>query len=76
MQRISQDLAGGERDDRGTPEQRRKLLDVIDADRSARGRELLDDRAPEEGINDRRAVDHVLAVENVIVQRDAKPLVG
>ena len=53
MQRISSDLATGERDDRGTPEQRRKLLEVINADRTAHGLEPLDDRAPEEGIYDR-----------------------
>lgn len=53
MQRISRDLATGECDDRGTPEQRRKLLEVINADRTAHGFEPLDDRAPEEGIYDR-----------------------
>jgi len=53
MQRISRDLASGEREDRGTPEQRRKLLELINADRIAHGLNPLDDRAPEEGIYDR-----------------------
>ena len=53
MQRIGRDLAAGERDDRGTPQQRRKLLEVINADRAAHGFEPFDDRAPEEGLYDR-----------------------
>jgi hypothetical protein len=53
MQRIGRDLAAGERDERGTREQRRKLLDVINADRIAHGLAPLDERAPEEGIYDR-----------------------
>ena len=53
MQRIGRDLAAGERDDRGTPEQRRKLLAVINADRATHGLAPLDDRAPEEGFYDR-----------------------
>jgi hypothetical protein len=53
MQRIGRDLAAGERDDQGTPEQRRKMLERINADRAAHGLEPLVDRAPEEGIYDR-----------------------
>lgn len=53
MRRIGQDLAAGERDDRGTPEQRWHLLQVINADRAVHGFEPLDDRAPEEGLYDR-----------------------
>jgi hypothetical protein len=50
MQRIGRDLAAGETDQRGTPEQRRTLLEFINADRARHGLEPLDDRAPEEGI--------------------------
>jgi hypothetical protein len=53
MQRISLDLAAGERDDRGTPEQRQQWLGVINADRVGHGFEPFDDRAPEEGLYDR-----------------------
>ena len=53
MQRIGHDLAAGERDDRGAPPQRRKLLEVINADRAAHGFEPLADRAPEEGLYER-----------------------
>jgi hypothetical protein len=50
MQRLGRDLAAGETDERGSPEQRRALLEVINADRIAHGLEPLDDRPPEEGL--------------------------
>lgn len=53
MKRIARDLAAGENSDRGTPRQRRKLLELINADRTAHGLEPLVDRAPEEGLYDR-----------------------
>lgn len=53
MQRLSIDLVDGETDDRGTPEQRRRILDSINADRRRRGLEPLTDRAPEEGLYER-----------------------
>jgi len=53
MQRLSTDLADGETDDRGTPEQRRRILDSINTDRRRRGLEPLTDRAPEEGLYER-----------------------
>ena len=53
MQRGGQDLAAGERHDRGTPEQRRRILGLINADRTDHGFEPLEDRAPEEGLYDR-----------------------
>jgi len=53
MQRLTRDLAQSESDDRGTPEQRRDILETINADRSSQGREPLADRAPEEGLYER-----------------------
>jgi len=53
MQRLSIDLTDGETDDRGTPEQRRRILDSINADRRRQGLEPLTDRAPEEGLYER-----------------------
>jgi hypothetical protein len=53
MQRLAADLASGETDDRGTPDQRRDLLAVINADRARHGAEPLSDRAPEEGLYER-----------------------
>lgn len=53
MQRIGRDLAAGETDERGTPEQRRSLLDRINADRADHGITPLDDRPPEEGLYER-----------------------
>jgi len=53
MQRLSIDLTDGETDDRGTPEQRRRILDSINADRRRQGLEPLTDRAPEEALYER-----------------------
>ncbi len=53
MAQVGRDLAATESDDRGTPEQRRQILDQINADRVEAGRPPLDDRAPEEGLYDR-----------------------
>lgn len=53
MQRLAVDLADGVTDDRGTPEQRRRILDSINADRRRQGLEPLTDRAPEEGLYER-----------------------
>jgi hypothetical protein len=53
MQRLAADLASGETDDQGTPEQRRDLLEMINADRVRHGAEPLSDRAPEEGLYER-----------------------
>jgi hypothetical protein len=53
MARVARDLADGETDDRGTPEQRRVILEEINADRIRHGIEPLEDRAPEEGFYDR-----------------------
>jgi adenosine deaminase len=53
MVRVARDLANGESDERGTPEQRRAILDEINADRIDHGIEPLADRAPEEGFYDR-----------------------
>jgi len=53
MQRLARDLAESESDDRGTPEQRRYILETINADRTSQGREPLVDRAPEEGLYER-----------------------
>lgn len=53
MARLERDLASGETDERGTPEQRRALLDIVNADRVAHGYEPLDDRPPEEGFYER-----------------------
>jgi hypothetical protein len=53
MQRLAADLASGEIDDRGTPDQRRDLLAIINADRVRHGAEPLSDRAPEEGLYER-----------------------
>jgi hypothetical protein len=53
MARVARDLADGETDERGTPEQRRAILEEINADRIDHGIEPLDDRAPEEGFYDR-----------------------
>jgi hypothetical protein len=53
MARVARDLADGETDERGTPEQRRAILEEINADRIRHGIEPLEDRAPEEGFYDR-----------------------
>jgi len=53
MQRLIIDLVDGETDDRGTPQQRRRILDSINADRRRQGLEPLTDRAPEEGLYER-----------------------
>lgn len=53
MRRLARDLADGESDDRGTPEQRRQILETINADRRRQGLEPLTDRAPEEGLYER-----------------------
>jgi hypothetical protein len=53
MRRLAATLADGETDDRGTPEQRRQLLVMINEDRARIGAPALDDRAPEEGLYDR-----------------------
>lgn len=55
MRRIGRDLAAGESNDRGTPRQRREILEYINADRARHGAEALVDRAPEEGLYDRAA---------------------
>lgn len=53
MRRIAADLEAGESDERGTPAQRRSLLEWINADRATIGAAPLDDRAPEEGLYER-----------------------
>jgi hypothetical protein len=53
MRRVASDLADGETNDRGTPAQRRLILEHINADRVRHGAEPLLDRAPEEGLYDR-----------------------
>jgi hypothetical protein len=53
MARVARDLADGETDDRGTPDQRRVILEEINADRIRHEIEPLDARAPEEGFYDR-----------------------
>ncbi len=53
MARLARDLADSETDDRGTPQQRRAILDAINVDRARHGVEPLVDRAPEEGLYDR-----------------------
>ena len=53
MRRLASDLADGESDDRGTPDQRRLILACINADRHEQGLPKLDDRAPEEGLYER-----------------------
>ena len=53
MRRLAVALAASETGDRGTPEQRRDLLELINADRALIGAPALDDRAPEEGLYDR-----------------------
>ncbi len=53
MRRLARDLASGESDNRGTPEQRRRMLGTINADRRRQGLEPLIDRAPEEGLYER-----------------------
>ena len=53
MSRIGRDLGLGETDDRGTPQQRRQILDEINRSRVDSGLASLDDRAPEEGLYDR-----------------------
>jgi hypothetical protein len=53
MRRIAADLAESERDDRGTPEQRRTILGWINDQRAAIGAPPLEDRAPEEGLYER-----------------------
>jgi hypothetical protein len=53
MARLARDLADSETDDRGTAEERRVILEEINADRARRGVEPLVDRAPEEGLYDR-----------------------
>lgn len=53
MRRLARDLAESETDDRGTAEQRRLILDLINADRMRQGAEPLVERAPEEGLYER-----------------------
>ncbi len=53
MARLARDLADSETYDRGTPQQRRAILDEINVDRGRHGVEPLVDRAPEEGLYDR-----------------------
>jgi hypothetical protein len=53
MHRLARDLADGETDERGTPVQRRLILEHINADRVRHGAQPLVDRAPEEGLYDR-----------------------
>ena len=53
MRKLAMALAESETDDRGTPEQRRDLLELINVDRASVGATALDDRAPEEGLYDR-----------------------
>ncbi len=53
MHRIGTDLAAGEIDDRGTVDQRADILGIVNGKRRRAGRDLLDDRAPEEGFYDR-----------------------
>ena len=53
MRKLAIVLAESETDDRGTPEQRRDLLELINMDRARVGVPALDDRAPEEGLYDR-----------------------
>jgi len=53
MRRLALDLVDGESDDRGTPEQRRRILETINADRRRQGLEPLTERAPEEGLYER-----------------------
>ena len=53
MRRLARDLADDETDERGTPAQRRLILEHINADRVRHGAEPLVDRAPEEGLYDR-----------------------
>ena len=53
MSRIGRDLSLGETDERGTPQQRRQILDEINRARVGTGLASLDDRAPEEGLYDR-----------------------
>ncbi len=53
MRRIGRDLATGELHDRGTPKQRKKMLEAINADRATHGFAPLDDRPPEEGFYER-----------------------
>jgi hypothetical protein len=53
MRQLASDLAASETDDRGTPEQRRDILELINADRLRRGAEPLTDRAHEEGLYER-----------------------
>lgn len=53
MRRLADDLTDSETDDRGTPHQRRLLLEHINADRMRQGAEPLVDRAPEEGLYER-----------------------
>lgn len=53
MRRLADDLADSETDDRGTPRQRRLLLEHINADRTRLGAAPLVDRAPEEGLYER-----------------------
>jgi hypothetical protein len=53
MQRLARDLAESETDHRGTPEQRNEILADINERRRRADRQVLDDRAPEEGLYDR-----------------------
>jgi citrate lyase beta subunit len=53
MQRFARDLANSETNDRGTPQQRQRILESINADRQGQGLEPLTDRAPEEGLYER-----------------------
>ena len=53
MRKLAMALAESETEDRGTPAQRRDLLELINVDRARVGATALDDRAPEEGLYDR-----------------------
>jgi len=53
IRRLARDLADSETDDRGTPDQRRRTLEMINADRRRQGFAPLTDEAPEEGLYER-----------------------
>ena len=53
MRRLAHDLRAGETDDRGTPEERRRILEFVNDDRIRHGSEPLVYRAPEEGLYER-----------------------
>jgi hypothetical protein len=53
MRRLADALAESQTDDRGTAEQRRELLAIINEGRRRAGRPPLSDAAPEEGLHER-----------------------